>query len=152
MVEFGPVTEEAILTVAEGMREADRVEVWASNHFTPEEAIRQSVKLSHVSAAVYNAYGEAIVILGLVKLSELTGTGVPWLLGTENALNYKRHFITEVPRVIEDMLNDCPTLVNYVHVKNVVSVRWLKRLGFKFENAEPYGVDKELFHRFSMER
>jgi hypothetical protein len=150
-VKFVKPTPELMQVIASDMRQADVDEVWASNQYTPLEALHEGFKRSELSVVV-TVNDEPCVMLGLVVHSALTGSGIPWLLGTNNALNYKRNFFTQVPDVIDAMLDVCPRLFNYVHVENKVSIRWLKRIGFTFDDPIPYGHSGELFHKFYLER
>ena len=65
MVEFRESTPEAIRFIAENMREADRIEVWASNRYTPLEALEMSMRLSKKSVIVYGD-GVPLTALGIV--------------------------------------------------------------------------------------
>lgn len=150
-VKFIKPTIEHVEFIAFNMRKADVDEVWASNHHTPIEALMSGWRMSNKSTIV-TVNDEPCVMIGLVIRDILSGIGVPWLLGTENALRYKRHFLIQVPIVINEMLNICPSLYNYVHVKNKISIRWLKRIGFIFDDPMPYGCENELFHKFHLER
>lgn len=150
-VKFIKPTQALIEVIAADMRQADVDEVWASHHHTPVEALMKSWKASDRSVVV-TVNDEPCVMIGLVIHDILSGTGSPWLLGTENALKYKRHFLTQVPDVIEEMLTICPRLVNYVHTENKVSIKWLKWIGFIVEEPLPYGCDDALFHKFTLER
>ena len=149
--EFVKPTRELVEAIAADMRQADADEVWVSSHQTPIEALLEGWKASDF-AVIVTVDGEPCVMMGLVIRDILTGAGVPWLLGTENALKHKRHFIAQVPAVIDEMLTACPRLFNYVHAENKVSIRWLKRIGFTIDDPMPYGLDEELFHRFHLER
>ena len=150
-VKFIKPTRELIEVIAADMRQADADEVWASSHHTPIESLMKSWKVSDRSVIV-TVNDEPCVMIGLVIHDILSGTGSPWLLGTENALKYKRHFLTQVPAIIDEMLTICPNLFNYVHVENKVSVKWLKRIGFTFDEPSSYGCDGALFHKFYLER
>jgi len=150
-VEFIKPTYELVEAIANDMRQADADEVWASNHHTPLEALLISWKLSHRSVIVV-VDNEPCVMIGLVIRDILSGMGVPWMLGTNAALKHKRHFIKQVPGIIEQMLDICPKLVNYVHGKNEVSIDWLKRIGFTVDEPMRCGPDMELFHKFYLER
>lgn len=150
MITFEKVTPAHIQYVADNMRQADAVEVWASSNATPLEALEKSLELSDYATTVC-ADGHPLVIMGLVK-GGMLGTGVPWLLGTDDALKYKRHFLTESRQVVQEMLDICPHLYNHVHDKNYVSVRWLKWLGFMMDDPAPHGPNGELFHRFYMRK
>lgn len=150
-VKFVKPTVELIQAIADNMRQEDVDEVWASHHSTPIKSLTKGWEISDYSMIVV-VNNEPCVMIGLVIRDILSGTGVPWLLGTDNALKYKRCFLTEVPAVINEMLDICPRLFNYVHVKNRTSVKWLKRIGFTFDEPIPYGCDNELFHKFHLER
>ena len=151
MVKFGPPTQEAIQFIADNMREEDIIEVWASGRHTPIEALEMSIKNSRKIVIVY-ADDVPLAALGIVSRDFLSGVGVPWLLSADQALKHKRQFLELSPPVIEEMLDMCPKLINYVHAENRLSIRWLKWLGFTIEDAKPTGPGGELFHRFTMER
>lgn len=151
VVKFVEPTLELIEALAADMRQADIDEIWASNHHTPIQSLMDGWKLSNFSVVVM-VNDEPCVMLGLVIRDILTGTGVPWLLGTESALKYKRQFFTQVPVVIDEMLNICPKLFNYVYIKNKISIKWLRHIGFTLDEPLPYGRDGELFHKFHLER
>ena len=150
-VKFVKPTKELIESIAKDMRQADIDEIWASDHYTPLEALMSGWEVSD-RAAIAIVNNEPCVMLGLVICDILTGTGSPWMLGTDNALKYKRQFLVQTPSVIAEMLILCPQLFNYVHVKNDVSVGWLKWLGFTMDKPQPYGIEGEMFHRFHIER
>ena len=150
-VKFVKPTDELVEFIAVNMRQADADEVWASNRHLPYEALMKGWKSSH-SSVVVTVNNEPCVMLGLVIRDILSGSGVPWLLGTEGALKYKRHFLTQVPAVIDEMLTICQRLCNYVLIENKISIIWLKHIGFTVDNPSSYGVAGELFHRFHLER
>lgn len=148
---FVEPTTEMVEFIAKNMRKADADEVWASHRHTPIEALMDGWRVSDRSVVV-TVGDEPCVMMGLVIRDILTGTGVPWLLGTEGAIKHKRHFIDLVPPVIDEMLSICPRLFNYVHADNKVSIRWLKHIGFTIEDAAEHGHAGEMFHKFHLER
>lgn len=150
-VEYLEPTVELVEEIARNMRQADIDEAWASDNLEPLPALMKSWKMSDYSVVI-SIDGEACVMIGLVRHDLLSGNGVPWMLGTDASLKHKKRFFTEVPDVIADMLKVCSKLYNYVHCKNRVSVRWLKTLGFIFEDPAPYGCEQELFQKFYIER
>jgi hypothetical protein len=150
-VKFTKPTPELIEVIAANMRQADVDEVWASNHHTPIDALINGLKVSDRSVVVI-VDDEPCAMIGLVIRDILSGVGVPWLLSTDGALKNKRNFLIQVPSVIDEMLTVCPKLFNYVHIKNKISINWLRRIGFTIDKPLPYGVDNELFHKFHLER
>lgn len=151
VTEFARPTDEIVQRVAETMRQADADEVAASHGHTPLKALQAGIKVSDFVVAVV-IDGEPVAIFGLSRCNPVTGSGVPWLLSSENALKHKREFLLQSPKVIEQMLNVCPYLFNFVHTENRTSVRWLKWLGFTIEESRPFGKKGELFHRFHLTR
>lgn len=151
VVKIEQPTAASLKFIADNMRREDAVEVMASHGYTPHQALEVSVKNSSLMAVIV-IDGIPVTALGLVKRCPLTGLGVPWLLSAEQALNHKRKFLELSPPVIEDMLDICPKLVNYVHAENRTSIRWLRWLGFKIDEPTPIGIRGEMFHRFHKER
>tara|TARA_R110000744_G_scaffold380326_3_gene500756 strand:+ start:21337 stop:21795 length:459 start_codon:yes stop_codon:yes gene_type:complete len=149
VVEFKKPTPEMIQFIADNMRQADVDEVMAAANSTPLQAITGGIEISYSSSvAVIN--GDIVAIMGVVKNTALSSTGVPWLLGTEAIVKHYREFLGASPSVLNAMINVCPNLVNHVYVENKVSIRWLKWLGFKIEEAKPFGVNGKLFHKFTI--
>lgn len=146
-VKFEKPSRESITHIAENMRVADIAEVWSMSRHTPADAIERGLNISQHSSVVM-VDDEPCAVLGLVQLDMLTGTGVPWLLGTDHAVKHRRTFLKYSKCGIEQMLSICPQLFNYVHADNEVSVNWLQHMGFTIDNPEPMGRDCELFHRF----
>lgn len=151
MVEFREPAPLSIQYVADTMRPADVVEVWASGGFTPLGALETSISKSQYAAVAW-VDDEPCAIYGLIIHDALAGVGIPWMLASEKAMKHKREFLAQTPGIIKAMLDICPTLYNYVHAENRTSIRWLRWLGFEIEPALPLGQNGELFHRFHRER
>lgn len=147
MVEYLKPTDEMVRKIASDMRQSDLEEVWASHRWTPLQAMLKSVEVSDYSTAIV-IDGELCGIFGLRVDSYLSGRGLPWMLTSNNMINYKRDFILKTRPVIDQMMEVVPYLENYVHAKNKLSIRWLKWVGFTVEQPEPVGYNGELFHKF----
>jgi hypothetical protein len=141
-----------IAYIGENMRQADRDEVMAASGHNPMQSLLLGVRRSDQTITAVSPDGVPLVIFGVVGKSLVTDVGVPWLLGCDEALKYRRHFMTDVPKVLEIMLEKYRMLENYVHVKNRVSVNWLKRMGFKMDEPVLFINSGEYFMRFYMER
>ena len=145
-----PARVEHIPHVAENMREADRVEIRAMTRQTPYEALEQGLRdSSHVWAGT--ADDVPFCLFGVAPLTLLSGTGVPWMLGTDSVKMHARAFLRHNRPVVETMRKPYRRLENWVDARNVLSIRWLRWLGFTIEKPEPIGRDGELFHCFRME-
>ena len=152
MISFVKPTDEHIKAISADMRREDAEEVWASHRHTPLEALTFGCALSDFSVTVVSDDGTPLVIIGLVKGDLLTGNGTVWMLGSNEALKYRKEFFRQTKPVIDEMLEICPRIGNMVHDKNRISISWLKRIGFIFGEQVELGRDKEIFHRFHIER
>ena len=138
--------------IGENMRQADREEVMASHGHIPMQSLLLGMRRSDQTITAVSPDGVPLVIFGVANKSLLTDVGVPWLLGCDEALKYRRHFMIDVAKVLEIMLEKYSMLENYVHVRNRVSVNWLKRMGFKMDDPVLFINSGEYFMRFYMER
>lgn len=141
------VPADAVL-LGENMRTSDVHEVRACGHEPMHAAVR-SVAQSLLCWSAF-ADGELGCIIGVSPVSLVSGIGSPWMLGTPVLDAHSRVLVRMTPEYIAKMLKAFPHLVNFVHADNKTSLRWLKRLGFKFHEAQPFGVLGESFHRFEM--
>lgn len=149
--EFVKVLPEHIEYIARNMRPEDAAEVMASHGHTPLQAMRFATGVSALMAtALVN--GQPAAIIGLCKGSLVTGEGCPWMLGTPVVMTCGRELIRRGRQAVEQMLSECRSLSNHVHVDNKGSISWLRRIGFQFDKPEPFGVRGEMFMRFWMER
>lgn len=150
-LDFNMTTDDDIKFVADNMRDFDVAEVLAAGSESVHQSLVDSVELSKTAVAVSHD-GVTILIFGLVKPSLISKSGVIWMLGANQSLNYKRELMVYTRRVIKEMLNECDELYNYVHDENKVSIKWLKALGFTMGEPEPYGPYDALFRRFYMKK
>lgn len=139
-----------IAYLAAHLREADLQELAASRgaNVHPSDAISRAVLLS--SHCWVAAGANPIAIFGIAPVSLLERIGSPWLLATDEAFEHPRALVTQGRRYIDQMRRSYSRLFNYVDARNDKSIRWLRRLGFVMQPAEPYGVEGEPFHRFEM--
>lgn len=148
-VRFEDPCDESIRFIAENMRDADAKEVLSTRGYTPLGALKASINLSGYHKVVH--FDDVpTAVFGVTFRTVLKHSGSPWLLGTDNLFNYKRELLYYSPIVIEEMMRVCERLENYVHVDNNQSIRWLKWLGFSFDDPAPYGVAGDNFQRFEM--
>ena len=141
-----PAAEEHIEVIAHNMRAPDVREVRAVGH-EPLDALRMS---HHTSSLSWTAVigGAPSIMFGVSPVCALTGLGGPWMLGTDGIYQVRRQFIRECRGYVDQMMNLYPRLVNYTDVRNEVSIRWLKWLGFTFAPAISIGVNGEMFFPF----
>ncbi len=147
-----PAHPDHIFWLANNIRRADRDEVAAEGGRGPLAALRDSLAAS--IAAWTGAVGDRpVCMFGVCPIDILGGIGSPWLLGTDEIKRYALSFLRLNKQYLPKMLELFPRLVNYVDVRNTVSIRWLKWLGFKLDpEPVPYGIWGMPFYRFEMKR
>lgn len=133
--------------LADHMRDADRIEVLASNGQTPEEALRYSFE-SAVRAWTAIAGGEVACMWGVSPGSLLAGVGVPWCLTGRPCDKIRVAFARGSLRALDAMHETFPILSSVVDARHVRAVKWLRWLGFSIEDAQPFGEDGMPFHAF----
>ncbi len=136
-----------IAPIADKMREADVLEVWLAAHSLPEKALTDSLETS-VKAWTITGDGAPIGMFGVCSANILGQIGIPWLLGTDDMLKITRQFLRQSRDYVDQMNSLYPHLINFVHVDNIVSLRWLMWCGFVFDGPFPYGPDKADFFKF----
>lgn len=134
-----PATLTDVLNVAACLAPADRAEVHAATGLDPANALKESYDVSDHCWAIKDGAG---VTQGIFGLSIIDGqTACPWMLRTPDLPLIAKTFMREVPLYIQLMHAIRPTLINYVDLRNVTSIRWLRHLGFKFTRIIPkYGA------------
>jgi hypothetical protein len=146
-----PASAEHVALLAPRVREADRLELWASGRITPERALAIGVDAS-TSAWTGFVDDEVVCMFGVVPASLVGGIGVPWMIGSDAIVRHQRAFLRRCRGHLERMQVLYDTLVNFVDDRNVVAHRWLTWLGFHVEPPQPYGPDGLLFRRFTWRR
>ena len=140
-----------LLTVAKKMRPADVDEVRAATGATPLNGLTMSWTNSP-RAATARIEDEPIAVYGIGRWqNEDENVGCPWLLGTEGVIEHAAAFTRHTRPEFARMTQGYNRLVNFVDARNTTSVRWLKWLGFSFDEPAPYGVESRPFHRVYME-
>ena len=145
-----PATEDHIPCIAEGIREADREELWALALLSPKDALVLSLKESAI-AWTGLADQTPVCMFGVAAASTLSDTGRPWMLSSALVDRYAFAFLRRNKQKVQEMLQMFPYLENYIDCRNTRAIRWLKWLGFQFDTPTPYGVFGMPFFRFWME-
>lgn len=133
------------------LRAQDKAEINAAKPDRSHYVVILRGVVESTMAWTFHVGDELAFVCGVAPYDLLSGTGVPWLLGTDAAPRHRHALMRLYPAYIAAMLTRYPRLENVVHLKNTASVRWLKRMGFSFgpEFKAPTG---EPFAHFWMER
>lgn len=136
------------------LRESDHLELYTATGQDPDEIILRSWDISLFNWTLL--LGKIpIAIFGVAPQALLGLTGSPWMVGTDEMKRYDAQiFIARNSiKYIKKMFDCFPYLLNYVDVRNKLSIKWLKWCGFNIsDNSTPYGVFGSPFYRFDMER
>jgi len=132
------------------LRKSDIDEVWASDHFDPETALRISLEKSLWSATVQN--GHPIAMFGINPEIILGDKAVVWFLATDDLKLIERRFLRNSKKFIKLMLGYYGVLYNYVKADHHEAIAWLTFLGAKIDEPKPYGKEQKLFRFFKFER
>lgn len=144
VVKIRPLIDQDIERVVCSLREADRREIEAASGDV-SAAVFDTVRRSDVAMTVDD--GEPIALFGVAS-NGVVGGGVPWLIGTDGLARHKKEFLQRSRCYFAEMLKEYGTLENYVDIRNKQSIRWLRWLGFSFDQPKPYGVQQRPFCRF----
>jgi hypothetical protein len=131
------------------LRRSDLQEIEASSGRDPDAALLRSWKLSEMRHA-FLLNGEVIAVFGCSRLSMLSDTGSPWLLGSEELNRVGIEVGKRSRQYIMEMRKRFGLLENYIDARQKISLRWLKWCAFEIDAAKPYGVLGLNFHRFWM--
>jgi hypothetical protein len=140
---------EHLPNVAANMRRRDAYEVWSWCRLGPLDGLRASLKASRLArTALIDGVPEAV--WGVARSVSKRHEGRPWFLSTPRLFEAEtRGFVRETVPRLRELYEVCPYLENYVWVRNLESIRWLPRLGFRLDFARPIqSWNGELFLRF----
>ena len=145
-----PATQAHIEEIIPRVRQADIDEFLATNGWSPRRVLEYGFNAStFCCAGMIN--GRVVTIFGVAPGSMIGGVGIPWLVGTDDLEKYQRTFLRRCRHVVGVMLEVYPRLENYVDSRNHVAKAWLHWLGFRLDDAAPFGLHNMPFHHFYME-
>lgn len=129
-------THDYISHVAAHMRQAD-IDELAACGTTPEAALLYGF---YNGAECYAGLidGEPICIFGITLESD-DGNAIPWLMGTDGIDKNRKVFMRESRLLFTAFCAKYRYMRNWIDVRNVKSITWLKWLGFQVGDPEPYG-------------
>lgn len=150
-VKIVPATQAHIEQILPHVRQSDRDEFLAASGWTARQVLECGLKTSTVVCAGL-IDGEVVTIFGVAPASMIGGVGWPWLVGTDALAKHQKVFLRRCRHIVAAMLAIYPRLENYVDARNHVAKAWLHWLGFKLDDAAPYGVQGLPFHQFHLEK
>jgi len=149
-VDIRKSTMQDIVYLKTRLRKHDIDEIWASSHLKPVEALTYSFYLSTICLTVIQ--GEPVGMFGLVEDPADENRAIIWMLGSERLNKVSREVIRDTKYIIDGFLDNYDVLFNHVDARNTKAIRWLRYLGADINDAEPFGKEGLLFHRFTFRR
>ncbi len=134
---YRPATLQDVVDIKDTLREQDVREMYLWNGSTPEKGLGYSYLNSDMVWAMCSE-DNVIGMIGVTPHNLYPTIGVPWMLCTPG-VEYRRNTINllkECKSYIDKMYDLYPTLTNFVHKDNTLSLRWLKWCGFKLISTE----------------
>jgi hypothetical protein len=142
--------ESDIAQLKGSLREADAKEIIAAGYQSTEAALRSSFSRSIMCSSV-EVEGSVVGMWGVVPDSLLGNSANVWLLGSPEMGKIKKTFVKMSRRVIATYLERFPILWNYVDVRYMATIRWLKSCGAQF-SGEPIALGGTQFLGFVLRR
>ena len=144
-MKWADATPDRVKRIARQLRYQDRLEVLYSHGVTGEEAVNESWKNSTICRCIDGDDGKAVGICGV-------NGSLIWLLATDELLataSHRRQFIRGGRQWVDELVADGHQLLeNWALASNLVTLRWLKHLGFTIDTAAPLGRSCQLFCHF----
>lgn len=128
-----PLTKDHLPHLIENLREWDKKELQSFRDISVEEGLTELLGDGQVWVS---PKGNPCVVCGLVPHEQVAGVGVPYLLATEEFYEYTRLFARESKLWVQEASQKYPMLFNCVAAGNTKAIRWLKWLGFSFDERE----------------
>ncbi len=125
------------------LRESDIRELAARHKEHPTAILLRSCKVSRKAYCVWTNNG-LVAVFGVVD-GPVKGSGILWLLGTEEVYQYPLAMLKNAKRYLASLAEGYDILYNLFSEKNEKVSRLLKYLGFTFHYAESQTF---LDHRF----
>lgn len=133
--------------IAYRLRRADIDEVYASHGLSKEAAVLGMLESRGIKHAAELPSGRVVAIYGI---AEQYWGGEPWLLGTDEIADVYLPFLRQSRIFIRRSLAIFGMLANWVDARNVLSIRWLRWLGFEMGAPTPWGYEGRPFIPFRM--
>jgi hypothetical protein len=134
-----------IEAIARHVRQADVNECWNALALPIRDALAISLSGATI-ARIGRAGGVPIVMYGVTEVDERKGQ--IWLVATDMLHDHQKGFLRHSRLELADFQARYDRLENHVDMRNKRAVRWLRWLGFEFDDAVRYGPMGKWFYPF----
>ncbi|WP_313349076.1 hypothetical protein [Paracoccus sp. (in: a-proteobacteria)] len=152
-VTVAPITAEVIDALLSRLRPVDRLELDCMGSGDARGDLLRLVAQSRRSRAAYMD-GELVCIFGVKAATAMSDTGFPWALTTRavDLPQVRREFVAGSRVGVEWLGQDFRRLWNLVAEENLVARRWLRWIGFRFDEEKTVMLRGHRFLCFEMEK
>lgn len=136
-------TNKDVEYILDNLREEDLLEVktlWGDNW--REEVLKRIMNVDFYVMLGITKDDKTPVCMGGIEHSYKDGEGIgcAWFLCTDEIKNHKIQILRELQKEVEKADEKFYLTYNIIYEKNYLAKRWLKWLGYKFDNPKPEGV------------
>lgn len=157
LIKIVTATDADLEYVAEHMVKEDRDEIWAASGLTPLEGLRNSANMCGVDTyavcpVLDGGLAQPVAIFGIAADPSTVGVGIMWMLTTKMLLTTSKDILRQAPSWFRKWLEKYPKgLHNVIDIRNQRHMKWLDKMGCKFENRvhlvpTPEGVSVPFMH------
>lgn len=144
-----PATTEHAQHIADNVRPEDRAEIWAACLQKPLPAMEAGMKFGEAHTGIIDDV--PVCMWGVIEESMIGNVGTPWMVASKDIDSQAKVFLRHCRAPVMEIFGRYDRLENYVDARNGRSIMWLRWLGFKIEEPEPYGILNLPFHKFHKE-
>lgn len=143
-----PATEDLLRAMAPHIRAADRREGEALGFADPLDGLLLSFRSAEWAWVAVTPSEQPIAAWGARQTSILGNVWRPWMISTPLVERYRRDFLRESRRQVNEMMAFASVLRNVVDARYLGAVRWLGWLGAEF--GEPVEIGGAPFLPFEL--
>jgi hypothetical protein len=119
------------------LRQADRNEVRAATGLPAELVMNGCIDVSDRAWTLETGEGEPVALLGTQPIYDYPQFGWVWMVATDELVNHSYEFLRRCRSGLSEVYGDYQALTNFVDARNVVHIKWLRFMGFKFLRVIP---------------
>lgn len=146
MLTFRAATESDVLSLAPRLREADLMEIRALGEHDPVQALMDGLLSPDGCMVAVTPDDVPQIIFGTTPSSE-PHVGFVWMMGTDEIKTHWVQVLRDTKPWINKVRRDYHVLMNAVHAKNTLHIRWIKWAGFVFLRKLPFNGEE--FYEFA---
>ena len=145
-IEVVPAQSFHAFDLAPKLRPHDLLEIRAAGGWCRMHSLLRSLRFSRAAWAGL-VDGEVVCLFGVCDYNLLLTEGAIWLCASDKMYSHKVAFARRNKAKLKEMCQGYQRLGGFVHCENVVSIHWLKWLGFKVSDDLITIGDQESPHR-----